>query len=332
MRSAPHLVAGVAPRRSRAGGAAQPARGPLHGLFGESAPPLAAFGRAARVLAVTVNRQHRGRSGMTPTVDSVRAAVAAQVDEFVNSGGGEGIRSILVKTFGGPAITVEHLPDRVLPAASLAKMILGVALFEAGERGELDLDTRVRIGDLSTTMYPSVLQALDADTAVTVRELCGFSLVTSDNPAAEYVRAFLGQERIDAVLKDLRLDSTVFPAGFSERELGPLGRANTTTAADMLRLIEYIDRMRHLEPMRRYLVNYQRNDRIPARLDDDVPVRHKTGSLRGVVNDAGIILHPAVRIGMVVLTDGQVDNTRTAQEIGEVSERIVRIITAGAVH
>ncbi|MFE2723522.1 serine hydrolase [Kitasatospora sp. NPDC059327] len=87
--------------------------------------------------------------------------------------------------------------------------------------------------------------ARSASRSDAVRELCGFSLVTSDDPAAEYVRDALGQERIDATIKDLRLSSTAFPAGFSERELGPLGRANTTTATDTLRLIEHIERTRH---------------------------------------------------------------------------------------
>ncbi|MGA5819421.1 serine hydrolase [Kitasatospora sp. NPDC094028] len=262
--------------------------------------------------------------------DEVRAAIAAQVEEFA-SVNDAGVRSVLIRTLGdGPEITVAHEADRVLPAASLAKMILGVAFFEWAERGELDPDTRVRIGALPTTRYPSVLQALDPDSTVTVRELCGFALVTSDNPAAEHVRAVLGQERIDATIKATGLHATAFPAGFSEQELGPLGRANTTTAEDMLRLIEYIDRTPHLEPVRRYLVNYLRNDRIPSRLDDDLPVRHKTGSLRGIVNDAGIVLHPAVPVAMVFLTEGQSDNVRTAQEIGQVSERIIRIVGDGA--
>ncbi|MFE6055330.1 serine hydrolase [Kitasatospora sp. NPDC056446] len=261
--------------------------------------------------------------------DGLHAAIAAQIEGFVSTAD-PGVRSVLVKTFDGPGLTVAHRADLVLPAASLAKMILGVALFEAAERGELDPGARVRIGSLPGTMYPSVLQAFDHDSTVTVRELCGFALVTSDNPAAEHIRAVLGQERIDATVKALGLHNTAFPAGFSERELGPLGRANTTTAEDMLRLIEHIDRTPHLEPVRRYLVNYLRNDRIPSRLDDDVPVRHKTGSLRGIVNDAGIVLHPAGRIALVFLTEGQSDNIRTAQEIGQVSDRIVRIITAGA--
>jgi beta-lactamase class A len=260
---------------------------------------------------------------------AIRNAVAAQVREFTAADGGTGQRSVLVKTLGEPQLTVAHQADRVLPAASLAKMILGVALFEAGRRDEVDLDARVRVGGLGRTRYPSVLQALDPDSTVSVRELAGFTLVTSDNPAAEYLRELLGRQRIEAAVTELGLTDTAFPAGFSEAELGPLGRANTTTARDMLRLVEHIDRTRHLEPIRRYLVNYQRNDRIPAQLDDDLPVRHKTGSLRGVVNDAGIVLHPTVPIAMVFLTDGQPDNRQTAQEIGEVSERIVRIITEG---
>ncbi|MBP0450083.1 serine hydrolase [Kitasatospora sp. RG8] len=264
--------------------------------------------------------------------DAVRTAIATQIAAFAEGGNDRGVRSVLVKTLHDPQVIVAHRADQVLPAASLAKMILGVALFEAGRRGEIDLDVRVRIADLPGTMYPSVLQALDPETTVTVRELCGFALVTSDNPAAEYVRAVLGQDRIDSTIKGLQLNSTLFPAGFSEAELGPLGRANTTTAEDMLRLVEHIDRTPHLEPLRRYLVNYLRNDRIPSRLDDDVPVRHKTGSLRGVVNDAGIVLLPGTPVVMVFLTDGQSDNVRTAQEIGELSERIVRIVAEAAAH
>ncbi|MEY9937026.1 serine hydrolase [Streptacidiphilus sp. MAP5-3] len=261
----------------------------------------------------------------------IQEAVEAQVQAFA-AASADGSRRVVVKTLGSPAVYVAHEAQRVTPAASVAKLILAVGLFEAARRGEIDLDQRVRVGDLSRTMYPSVIQALDADTTLSVREICGFAMVSSDNPATEYIRHLLGQERIDAVIKDLKLESTVMPVGFSEAELGPVGRANTTTAEDMLRLVEYIHDSEHLDVLRRFLTNYQRNDRIPARLDDEVPVEHKTGSLRGIVNDAGVVLHPQVPIAMVFLTSQQTDNVRTATEIGEVSERIVRIITEGAAY
>ena len=269
-------------------------------------------------------------TGQVHEMAGVTEAVEAQVRAFGNAG--DGFRSVIVKTLSTPAIYVAHDAVRVTPAASIAKLILGVGLFEAADRGELDLDERVRVSELSSTMYPSVIQALDPSGSLSVREVCGFAIITSDNPATEYIRHLLGQERIDAVIKDLGLDATVMPAGYSERELGPLGRANTTTAEDVLRLVEHVHTAPHLDSLRRYLTNYQRNDRIPARLDDNVPVEHKTGSLRGVVNDAGVVLHPRTPIAMVFLTDQQADNVRTATEIGEVSERIVRIVTEGAAY
>lgn len=69
-----------------------------------------------------------------------------------------------------------------------------------------------------------MLQALDLESALTSRELCGFSLITSDNPAADYLRQLLGQDRIDTVIKDLQLTSTRMLAGFSEQPADKDGR------------------------------------------------------------------------------------------------------------
>jgi hypothetical protein len=69
--------------------------------------------------------------------------------------------------------------------------------------------------------------------------------------------------------------------------------------------------------------------RIPLRLPDDGTVRvaHKTGSLAGVVNDAGIVEGCGVAMAVAVLCDGQRDAAVTGTEIGDCVESCWEAIT-----
>ena len=63
------------------------------------------------------------------------------------------------------------------------------------------------------------------------------------------------------------------------------------------------------------LTNNLRNARIPALLDEDVVVAHKTGSLDGVVNDAGIVSRGATAFIVAFMCDRQTDPIATQNEI-----------------
>jgi beta-lactamase class A len=148
--------------------------------------------------------------------------------------------------------------------------------------------------------------------------------MTSDNPAAEYLRRLVGPERVTATCDALGLRNTILGAGFSDDALSS-NSSNVTTAREALRTLIHIEQAPGLDDLRRFLINYLRNHRIPARLDD-IPVLHKTGSLETVANDAGIIYAPHGRIALAYFCDRQRDTVTTSVEIADSALRVLGIL------
>jgi beta-lactamase class A len=210
----------------------------------------------------------------------------------------------------------------VRPGASLLKLAVVLALEEAHAAGALDATAAVARGDLPETRFPSVLRVLEPGHRLTLRELGGLVLATSDNPAADHLLAVVGVDRVARLLAESGCHATRLEAGFTDAELGAAGRLNVTTADDLVRLLRRL----HHEPTWRSVVtalaSSVRNTRLPLLLPDELVVAHKTGTLAGVANDAGILYGAHVDLIIAVLTDGQADPPRTNLAIGELARDV----------
>ena len=257
----------------------------------------------------------------TALLDEVQHALQDELQRFV---AGDPFRSVAVETLDGPPLRMDIAGDAPRSAASFVKVLLALALYEAAARGEVDLDQRVQRRELGRTKYPTILGAFEDDRWLTLREVCAFNLMTSDNPAAEYLRRLVGPKRVTAICDALGLHNTILGAGFSDDALSS-NSSNVTTAHEALRTLIHIEQAPGLDDLRRFLINYLRNHRIPARLDD-IPVLHKTGSLETVANDAGIIYAPHGRIALAYFCDRQPDTVTTSVEIADSALRVVGIL------
>lgn len=221
-------------------------------------------------------------------------SLARLVDEFVRE---------LPPDFGSIGIAVKHPgtgetagydADRVFEAASLYKLGVMLAVFDAAAAGDLNLDDPISIPDWAVSAsdwsvyYPGdVVTGWDALEAM---------ITLSDNPSALVFMQMLGVDRINRVLKSYGLDSTHVDWW-----------APTTTPADVLKIFDLIDAGRAVSPqaseqMRQMLLRQRDNRRIPAGLPPDTPVAHKTGSLPGIAHDAGIIYLPGGPVILVAMT------------------------------
>lgn len=260
----------------------------------------------------------------TTLVTKAQEALEAELQRFV---GDTTHRSVAVHILDGPPLRAEVAADVVRPAASFLKLLPALALYDAGERSKIDLDATVTRCEVGDTMYPSILAAFQDDRLLKLREVCAFSLMTSDNPAAEYIRRLVGPDRIGRVCENLRLSQTALIVGFTDQELGAVGRRNVSTAREALRIIEHIEASPRLGELRRFLFNNQRNTRIPVRLEDEIPVMHKTGSLATVVNDVGVIHLPHTRIALAYLCADEADTALAGINIGDSALRVVEIVS-----
>lgn len=237
---------------------------------------------------------------------------------------GPGIRSVWIQVLGDVQPPVAVLPGTVMPAGSLLKVVLVDTLLAQTSPEQLGRPA-VRASDLERSSYPSITSAFEPSRALSLREVAAFTILTSDNPCSNFLVHYLGWDVIHAHIDELGLLQTSFRVGFTDKELGATGRQNATSASDMARLFLRLWNSREddrLGLLWSWLTNNLRNFRIPARLPDDILVAHKTGTLEGVVNDAGIIQgHPPILL--CVLMDNQPDTVNAAVDLGWLAARIV---------
>lgn len=214
-------------------------------------------------------------------------------------GEGSGSRSVVLTVIDGPQ-HAEHKSTQQFPAASLAKLLIAECLIHEG----VDLGAPVRVADLHATRYPSVKTIFDPDRVLSVGEVLALALVSSDNACADYLLDLLGHHRVNQRALAVGMVATTITTGFRDHEFAS-SKPSLTTAADVARMLLHLHAHREHEGYRRIwhaLQNALYNTRIPGLLPDEIVVAHKTGSLTGVVHDAGIVLIPDTPLLLVVLT------------------------------
>jgi beta-lactamase class A len=244
------------------------------------------------------------------------------------------------------------------PTASTLKVPLLYALYRLAQDGAIDLAERVALCDEDRVPGSGVLQYLDPGLQPTIRDLAELMIIVSDNYATDLCYRLVGRERLAASLAELGLAGTHLPhttwellAHVGGLDLADAGLTYDTllerlkgsgaddpevpyideeydrsTPADMIRLLVLIDEGHGLsaesrEGIFRILKHQTIGDRIPAKLPDDagIEVAHKTGSVRGVRNDVGIVMAPDVRYAVAIMSRGLPDAAAAVPTLANVS-------------
>jgi beta-lactamase class A len=252
------------------------------------------------------------------------------------------------------------------PTASTMKVPLLYALYRLVDTGEVDLTERVSLASEDRVPGSGVLQHLDPGLNPTVRDLAELMIIVSDNYATDLIYRLVGRDRLAATLADLALGDTYLPhptrlilahmvgidsddpeltyEAFRERLKGsePVpgniyadGEYDRSTPADMVRLLTTIEDGAGLAPESRdailTMMKHQTvSDRLPARLPQNagIEVAHKTGSVRGVRNDVGIVYGPELTYAIAIMTKDLPDPTEGTLEIARLSRAIWDLLSA----
>ena len=165
--------------------------------------------------------------------------------------------------------------DEEMPAASIMKVPIMLAVWRAVEDGRLAWDTKyiLREGDKQSGSGP--IEFMDAGTALTARRLVEEMMKKSDNTAPVVLIRLVGRKEIEKEIEVLGMKNT----NFGE---------NTTTAYDAGLMWRKIYEMKD-EEMWTLLKDSIYEERIPAGVPREVEVLHKVGTDVNVWADAGII-------------------------------------------
>jgi beta-lactamase class A len=203
------------------------------------------------------------------------------------------------------------------PSASLIKVPILAALYEAVEEGRARLDETVVMTAEDQVTGSGVLMDLTPGRAWTLRDLATLMITVSDNTATNLLLDRLGVEPVNQLAERLDLHQTRVLRRLQRLPVGAEG-TNHTTAADMTRLMALIARgrvvsWRACQAMADLLRRCQADAVIAAPtpaghglVGEPAPqvVYHKTGLLAQFRGDAGFVLWHGGGYALTVMGQG----------------------------
>lgn len=181
--------------------------------------------------------------------------------------------------------------DETFYFASVYKLPVLVELHRQVEEGKVSLDEKLVMTKYAWRGGSGVLKELTHGLEMTVRDYSTLMMIVSDNIAAQMMAGLVRNQNTNRTMRELGLEGTLVGGSWVPGKEG-----NVTTPRDMMKLLEKVyrgeaasrescDEMISL--MKKCQTGENRISRYLPR--DTVEVAHKTGTVKGVVNDVGIV-------------------------------------------
>lgn len=217
----------------------------------------------------------------------------------------------------------------VFHAASTMKTPVLVEIYRQAAIGRLKLSDPLVLRNAFTSIADSSVYQLDsADDSETelyrhpgerrtISELVYQMITVSSNFATNLLIDKIGAASIVATMHTMGLDEVHVVRGVEDNKAYQMGLNNTVTAAGLMKLFRLMAERKLVSPaasdsMIRILLDQHYNDIIPARLPAGVKVAHKTGWIRGVHHDTGIVFLPDGRKYVLVLLSKDLTDEKAA--------------------
>ena len=225
-------------------------------------------------------------------------------------------------------------------AASTMKVPVMIELFKQQQEGKLNLnDSIILVNEFKSIVDGSPYRmdiADDSDdviynkinTNVALKDLMYNMITVSSNLATNVLIELVDAKNVTATMRDLGANKIEVLRGVEDQKAYDLGLSNTTTAKDLLIIMEAIatnvaGTESDCKAMLAVLKDQQFNEIIPDYLPKEVMVAHKTGSITGVHHDAGIVFLPDGRSYVLVLLSKNLEDfDKGTQQLAGISKTI----------
>jgi beta-lactamase class A len=233
--------------------------------------------------------------------------------------------------------------ERPFHAASTMKLAVLLAVFRQAAGGVFSLDSPVQVRNRFTSIVdgsPFTLEVSREDDSeiysrigktMTVRELVHRMITSSSNLATNLLVDVVTVPVIHETLKELSIEGFRILRGVEDQAAFEAGLNNEVTATALMQLLRSIaDRRAYSDEacgqMIEILHGQKHKSGIPAGLPSHARVAHKTGNIRTVHHDAGIVYIDGRRpFVLVVLTEFSPESSRRGA-VAEVSRDVYRLV------
>lgn len=248
------------------------------------------------VPGISDEQRSTAQKSSDPTLQAVLAAEARM-------GGTLGVAAYRLD---GDEDAVRYRDARPFKAASTIKVYVLLALLEAVDAGELALDEALELRPEDAVTGSGVLKSLTPGHAYSLHDLAMLMIIVSDNTATNMLIERLGLERVNGTIEAHGWRETRL-AGLLQRAGGPPGDKASWSTTSPRDLADHFARLWRGELLSAAATEtargiYLRQEYtgtlgryLPYDADDleegvsSLAIASKSGSVRGVRNDAGVI-------------------------------------------
>lgn len=241
----------------------------------------------------------------------------------------------IAAVFGGEQL-VNIAGDSPVRAASTMKLGVLLAYLRMQDLGEISFDQKLAIRDQirgsgTLWMTPSVQE-------LTIHELLTLMTGVSDNTATNLLIELQGFDAINKVLREFGVTNSDLIVKLRNRHDQPGDAVNLTTANDQVKMLVALTQKNESRVgasaslsdasilyARARLAEQEFNERMPALLPPGVECLHKTGDLRGLRHDSGVLVGEH---GKEILLSVLGDNLESSAEFSaaQVTASIARLL------
>lgn len=208
-------------------------------------------------------------------------------------------------------------------AASVIKIPIMMTAFHHAREGKIRLDDTVILRNEDKVGGSGVLREFHSGLALTLLDCIHMMIVVSDNTGTNLTIDAVGLEEVNRYMVGKGCKNSRLEAHLMRPK--PEGPWNKITASDIALLLKgladrTIENPGDCDTMVEILKRQQYNHKLPRLLPKGVICAHKTGEVRGVTHDAGIVYGPSARFVIVCLSQKLEDVEIGHSVIGEVAK------------
>lgn len=217
-------------------------------------------------------------------------------------------------------------------AASTMKTPVMIEIYKQAAQKRLSLNDSITIKTEFKSIVdgsPYTLDAkTDSDTNIyhyigtkrTIDSLVYDMIIWSSNLATNLVIELADAQKVTQTMRELGAKDIQVRRGVEDSKAFAKGLNNTTTAYDLMVIFEKIALGQAVSPaaseaMIKTLLDQRFKTKIPAKLPKDVKVAHKTGAIKGVLHDSGIVFLPDGRKYVLVLLSKGIQSEQAVENV-----------------
>ena len=214
--------------------------------------------------------------------------------------------------------------EEIVASASTIKLPILVAFFQDVDRGKIKLEERLIMTEDTIGGGSGTMQYREPGTEFSALETASKMMTSSDNTATNMlIERMGGIEKLNQRFTKMGLRATKL-----RNPLPDLTGTNTTTAEDLGNLLAKIDggkliSLRSRDRLLYIMRNLERNTLLPVGLEPEAIIAHKTGDIKSVLGDVGIVDMPNGKRYIASMLVKRPDNAPQAKEFIQKASGVV---------